>query len=110
MSNFLTSDYEPLYIPVYKITKEVFNELSLEDVNYSMILFIFSDEYNKIVCNKINEWKLGKGHRLDFVIETGMFYVENCDIQTIDNEKQLFFELFTNDSINTIYILGESEE
>ena len=96
-----------LNIHCYKITEEEFNKLSLEDVNYSGILFIFTEEYNKIVCNKIDEWQLGKNHRLDYVINTGMFYVENCDIQTIDSERQLFCELYYTDNIKEIYVLGD---
>lgn len=96
-----------LNIHCCKITEEEFNKLSLEDVNYSGILFIFTEEYNKIVCNKIDEWQLGKNHRLDYVINTGMFYVENCDIQTIDSERQLFSELYYTDSIKEIYVLGD---
>ena len=95
-----------LNIPCYKITKDEFNYLSLDDVNYSGILFIFTEEYNKIICNRIDEWQLGKTHRLDNVIRDGMFYVENCDIQTIDSEKDLFYELYYKDTIKKIYILG----
>ena len=51
MANFLIN----IYIPVYNITKEEFDNLSLDDVNYSGILFIFAKEYNETVCNKINE-------------------------------------------------------
>lgn len=104
MANFLMN----IYIPVYNITKEEFNDLSLDDVNYSGILFIFTNEYNEIVRNKITEWQLGKNHRLYTVIETGMFYVENCDIQTIDSERQLFSELYYKDTIKKIYVLGDT--
>ena len=104
MANFLMN----ICIPVYNITQEEFKDLSLDDVNYSGILFIFTEEYNKTVQDKINELQLGKSHRLDFVIKTGMFYVENCDIQTIDSERQLFSELYYKDSIKKIYILGDT--
>lgn len=103
MANFLMN----IYIPVYSITKEEFNNLTLDDINYSGILFIFTNEYNETVCNKITEWQLGKNHRLDFVMNTGMFYVENCDIQTIDSERQLFSELYYKDTIKKIYVLGD---
>lgn len=96
-----------LNVSCYKITKEEFNKLSLEDVNYSGILFIFTEEYNKIICNKIDEWQLGKNHRLNNVLDDGMFYVENCDIQTIDSERQLFSELYYKDTIKKIYVLGD---
>lgn len=105
MANFLMN----ICIPAYNITKEEFDDLSLDDVNYSGILFVFTNEYNETVCNKINEWQLGKNHRLDYVIETGMFYVENCDIQTIDSEKNLISELYYKDSITKIYILGDAD-
>lgn len=103
MANFLIN----ICIPVYSITEEEFNNLSLEDVNYSRILFIFTEEYNEIVRNKINELQLGKSHRLDSVLNDGMFYVENCDIQTIDSKRQLFSEIYYKDYINKIYILGD---
>lgn len=103
MADFLMN----VCIPVHNITEEEFNKLSLEDVNYYGILFIFAEEYNKTVCNKIDEWQLGKSYRLDHVIDTGMFYVENCDIQTIDGERHLFSELYYKDSINKIYVLGD---
>ena len=105
MANFLIN----IYIPVYNITKEEFNNLSLDDVNYSGILFIFTKEYNEIVCDKINEWQLGKNHRLNSVLDDGMFYVENCDIQTIDSERQLFSELYYKDTIKKIYVLGDTD-
>ena len=98
-------------ISCHNITEEEFNKLSLDNVNYSRILFIFTEEYNKLVTNKlITEWQLGKSHRLDTVIKTGMFYVENCDIQTIDSERQLFSEIYYKDSIKEIYILGDADE
>lgn len=105
MANFLMN----INIPVYNITKEEFDNLSLDDVNYSGILFIFIKEYDKTVCDKINEWQLGKNHRLDTVLDDGMFYVENCDIQTIDSKRQLFSELYYKDTINKIYVLGDAE-
>lgn len=106
MANFLMN----ICIPVYSITQEEFNNLSLDDINYSGILFIFTAEYNKTICDKIDEWQLGKNHRLDFIINTGMFYVENCDIQTIDDERQLFSELYCKDTIKEIYVLGDVDE
>jgi len=106
MANFLMN----ICIPVYNITKEEFENLSLEDVNYSGILFIFTEEYNEIVRNKITEWQLGKSHRLDNVLYDGMFYVENCDIQTIDSKRQLFSEIYYKDSIKEIYVLGDAFE
>lgn len=102
MANFLMN----ICIPVYNITKEEFNDLSLDDANYSGILFVFTNEYNETVSNKIDEWQLGKNHRLDNVLNTGMFYVENCDIQTIDSEKDLISELYHQDTIEKIYVLG----
>ena len=104
MANFLIN----ICIPVYNITKEEFDDLSLDDVNYSGILFIFINEYNETVCNKIDEWQLGKNHRLDNVLDDGMFYVENCDIQTIDSKRQLFSELYYKDTIKKIYVLGDT--
>ena len=104
MANFLMN----IYIPVYNITKEEFDNLSLDDVNYSGILFIFTKEYNETVCAKINEWQLGKNHRLNNVLDDGMFYVENCDIQTIDGKRQLFSELYYEDTIKQIYVLGDA--
>lgn len=103
MANFLMN----IYIPVYNITQEEFNNLSLDDINYSGILFIFTNEYDETVRNKIIEWQLGKNYRLDFVMNTGMFYIENCDIQTIDSEGQLFGELYYKDTIKKIYVLGD---
>jgi len=106
MANFLMNICVPT---VYNITKEEFDDLLLEDINYSGILFIFTNEYNEKICNKINEWQLGKNHRLDNVLDTGMFYVENCDIQTIDSEKHLFSELYYEDNIKKIYVLGDMD-
>ena len=103
MANFLMN----VCISVYNITKEEFNDLSLDDVNYSGILFIFTDEYNETVRNKIDEWQLGKNHRLNNALDDGMFYVENCDIQTIDSKRQLFSELYYKDTIKKIYVLGD---
>lgn len=103
MANFLMN----ICIPVYSITKEEFNNLSLDDVNYSGILFIFTEEYDGIVHNKITEWQLGKNYRLNNILDDGMFYVENCDIQTIDSERQLFNELYYKDTITKIYVLGD---
>lgn len=102
MANFLIN----VCIPVYNITKEEFDGLSLDDVNYSGILFIFTSEYNETVSDKINKLQLGKNHRLDNVLDDGMFYVENCDVQTIDSKRQLFSELYFKDTIKKIYILG----
>ena len=79
MANFLIN----VCIPAYNITKEEFNDLSLDDINYSGILFIFTSKYNETVCDKINKLQLGKNHRLNNVLDDGMFYVENCDVQTI---------------------------
>ena len=76
MANYLVN----ICIPIRIISKVEFDNLSLEDVNYSGILFIFTKEYNETVCDKINEWELGKNHRLNNVLDDGMFYVENCDI------------------------------
>lgn len=103
MDNFLMN----INIPVYNITKEEFNDLSLDDVNYSGILFIFTEEYNEIIFDKIDEWQLGKNHRFNNVLDDGMFYVENCDIQTIDSKRQLFSELYCTDTIKKIYVLGD---
>ena len=94
-------------IPIRSITKVEFNNLSLEDINYSGILFIFTKDYNETVCNKINELELGKSHRLNNVLNDGMFYVENCDIQTIDSKIGLFSELYYKDTIKKIYVLGD---
>lgn len=102
-----------IYIPVYSITREKFNDLLLEDVNYSGILFVFTSEYNEIICDKINKWqlneeyRLNKEYRLDNVLDAGMFYIENCDIQTIYSKKQLFNELYYMDSIKKIYVLRD---
>lgn len=98
-------------ISCHKITEEEFDKLSLDNVNYSRILFIFTEEHNKLVTNKlIMEWQLGKSYRFVTVMKTGMFYVENCDIQTIDSERQLFSEIYYKDSIEEIYILGDVDE
>ena len=102
MANFFTNIYN---IPIYSITKEEFDNLSLEDVNYSGILFIFAVKYDETICNKIKEWQLNKEYRLDNVLAAGMFYVENCDIQPIYGKKQLFNELYYMDSIKKIYVL-----
>ena len=93
-------------IPCYNIEVKEFNELKLEDVNYSGILFAFTKEHVKLITNKlITEWDLGKSDRLSNVIKTGMFYVENCDIQTIDSGMDLICELYYKDTIKKIYIL-----
>ena len=51
MANFFINIYN---IPIYTITKEEFNNLALEDVNYSGILFVFTIKDEETICNKIN--------------------------------------------------------
>ena len=102
MANYICD----INIPYYNIEVKEFNKLELEDVNYSGILFVFTKEHAELVTNKlITEWDLGKTHRLTNVIKTGMFYVENCDIQTIDSEMNLICELYYKDTIKKIYVL-----
>ena len=100
-----------LHTPVKCISEEDFNDLTLDDVNYSGILFIFDKRYLNLVYDKIlKDWMLGKIHRFEQVKTDRMFYVENCDIQTIDSLTMLFSRLYDGDELKKIYIVGDIDE
>ena len=97
-----------MHMIIQDISIDDFLKLDLDDVNYSGILFIFEKRYSKQVYNKIiNDWELNKSYRIDQVMEDRMFYVENCDIQTIDGKIYLFEMLFDHDDIDHICVIGK---
>lgn len=58
-----------------------FDKLELEDVNYTGDLFVFDKRLNDNVSMAFERWEIGKRHREHIVLEDGMFFIENCDIQ-----------------------------
>lgn len=100
--------FSDMHIIIQDMSIDDFLKLDLDDVNYSGILFIFEKRYSKQVYNKIiNDWELNKSYRIDQVMEDHMFYVENCDIQTIDGKIYLFEMLFDHDDIDHICVIGK---
>lgn len=95
---------EQMNIEAKNITLEEFYKLSLEDVNYSGILFVFDYDFLKDVKQKISEWEINKMWRLDQVEKDQMFYVENCDLQSVDGA-YYFFRLINSGNIKEIYYL-----
>lgn len=100
--------FSDMHIIIQDMSIDDFLKLDLDDVNYSGVLFIFEKRYSKQVYNKIiNDWELNKSYRIDQVMEDHMFYVENCDIQTIDGKIHLFEMLFDHDDIDHICVIGK---
>ena len=92
------------------ITIEEFEAMSEYDLNYSGVLYVFSEEYTDRIRNKLfNDWYINKEYRFeDRVKHNKMFYVENMDIQTVDSELDLFF-LFRNDIKEVHFIDNEDD-
>ena len=97
-----------IHMIVQDMSIDDFLKLEIDDVNYSCMLFIFEKGFSKQVYDKImKDWELGKSYRIDQVMEDRMFYVENCDIQTIDGKIHLFEKMFEHDDIKFICIIGK---
>ena len=79
------SDRIKVYITLEKdyITVSDFDKLELEDVNYTGDLFVFDKRMNDNVSTAFERWEVGKTHRKWSVLDTGMFFIENCDIQDV---------------------------
>lgn len=60
-----------------------FDKLELEEVNYSGDLFVFDKRMNYAIHNAFKRWEIGKAHRENTVLEEGMFFIENCDIEDL---------------------------
>ena len=97
-----------MHMIIQDMSIDDFLKLDIDDVNYSGILFIFERRYSKQVYDKlIKDWELGKSYRIDQVMTGRMFYIENCDIQTIDSKINLFEMLFDHDDIDHICVIGK---
>ena len=98
------------------ISLDEFKKLDMYDVNYSGILFIFNpcleDHLYAVRKQILDNWNLNKRYRFVHVEKTGMFYVENMDIQTIDSEYMLI-DMLKNGSDNDIKkvcLIGEERD
>lgn len=60
-----------------------FDKLELEDVNYTGDLFMFDSRFIDNVVMAFDRWEIGKAYRADSVLQDGMFFIENCDIQDV---------------------------
>lgn len=66
------------------ISIDEFEKMKLEEVNDHGFVYIFRHEHkDQIKRLLLDEWKLGKSHRIETVMDNLMFYVTNCDIQDI---------------------------
>lgn len=66
------------------ISIDDFEKMELEEVNDPGFVYIFRHEHkDRIKRLLLDEWKLGKSHRIETVMDNLMFYVTNCDIQDI---------------------------
>ena len=76
----------------------------VEDFNYSGIMLYASDSVNlEHLRAKLKEDNLSHLYGFDAVLLNRMFYIENCDLQIIGSESELF-ELFDNDySVKILY-------
>lgn len=76
----------------------------VEDFNYSGIMLYASDSVNlEHLRAKLKEDNLSHLYNFDVVSLNRMFYIDNCDLQTISSESELF-ELFDNDySVKILY-------
>lgn len=76
----------------------------VEDFNYSGIILYASDSVNlEHLRAKLKEDNLSLLYNFDAVLFNRMFYIDNCDLQTISSGSELF-ELFDNDySLKNLY-------
>lgn len=76
----------------------------VEDFNYSGIMLYASDSVNlEHLRAKLKEDNLSHLYNFDVVSLNRMFYIDNCDLQIISSESELF-ELFDNDySLKNLY-------
>lgn len=76
----------------------------VEDFNYSGIMLYASDSVNlEHLRAKLKEDNLSHLYNSDVVSLNRMFYIDNCDLQIISSESELF-ELFDNDySVKILY-------
>ena len=97
-----------MHMIIQDMSIDDFLKLDIDDANYSGILFIFESQYTEKIEHKLlDDWLLGKAHRIEQVKNDRMFYVENCDIQTVDGMINLFELLFDHDDIDHICIIGK---
>lgn len=69
----------------------------VEDFNYSGVILYVSDSVNlEHLRAKLKKDNLNHLYSFDVVLLNRMFYIENCDLQIISSEGELF-ELFDND-------------
>lgn len=69
----------------------------VEDFNYSGVILYVSDSVNlEHLRAKLKKDNLSHLYSFDVVLLNRMFYIENCDLQIISSESELF-ELFDND-------------
>ena len=91
------------------ITIDEFLSYSLDDVNYSGILFIFGWANQNQVFNKLEfDWNINKMYRWDNVKIRRMFYIENADLQDVDDELTLLSLL--NNDIKHIYVIDDDTD
>lgn len=76
----------------------------VEDFNHSGIMLYVSDSVNlEHLRAKLKEDNLNHLYNFDTVSLNRMFYIDNCDLQIISSESELF-ELFDNDySLKILY-------
>lgn len=76
----------------------------VEDFNYSGVILYVSDSVNlEHLREKLKKDNLNHLYGFDVVLLNRMFYIENCDLQIISSESELF-ELFDNDySVKILY-------
>ena len=94
-------------IEIKHISTNEFRNLELDDVNYSGILFVCEPCYADVVGYQIlYRWNLGRQYRIKQVDLNNMFYVENCDVQTIDKSIDLF-TFIEDGTIKKIYVIDD---
>ena len=57
----------------------------VNEINYNNTIYRIMDEscWSKLIIQMATVWQLNHLHEIDRMIKSKMFYVENCDLQTI---------------------------
>lgn len=67
----------------------------VEDLNYQGIILYISDSVNltKLKDKMIND-NMGHMYRFDYILDDHLFYVENCDLQPLDDISEVMEKMF----------------
>ena len=79
----------------------------VNEINYNNTIYRIIDEscWPKLIIQMATVWNLNHLYEIDRMIKSKMFYVENCDLQTIYEDEDL--ERYTNNGYTIIDVYDD---